>query len=93
MTYRSRIPVEAKVLACLRIFGRGSCAPSQADDIKELTANMIADFVKVKGMAVFIYPLFVKKPEGNYLKDVLALYARLRVDLPGAFLMVFQMSQ
>ena len=85
MRYRSRIPIEAKVLACLRILGRGSCA----DDISELSSNMMSESTIhpmfrtfVKGVQKHLFPLLVRKPEGTYLQEVLALYARL--GLPGA---------
>ena len=43
---RSSIPVEAKVLACLRMLGRGSCA----DEINELSSNLIREST--------VHPLF-----------------------------------
>ena len=39
LKYESRIPYEAKILACLRILGRSNCA----DDISELCGNAMGE--------------------------------------------------
>ena len=83
--YTSKIlPIEAKVLGCLRILGRDACA----DDITEDTGNIIGEstmhyvFKKfINGMTTKIYPRFMKLPTGEYLKEVLDVYAA--VGLPG----------
>ena len=80
----SKIPLELKVLGCLRILGRDACS----DDVTEVTQSFIAEstmnyvFKKfVNGIVNKIYPIFVKTPTGDYLKDVLKTYAS--VGLPG----------
>ena len=80
----SKIPLELKVLGCLRILGRDACS----DDVTEVTQTFIAEstmnyvFKKfVNGMVNKIYPIFVKTPTGDYLKDVLKTYAS--AGLPG----------
>jgi hypothetical protein len=79
------IPVELKVLACLRILGRGSCA----DEITELSSEMIGESTVytifrefVEGMAERVYDMYITEPTGLYLQEVLKVYARL--GLPGA---------
>ena len=78
------LSVELKVLACLRILGRGSCA----DEIKELSGESIGESTVhnifkqfVKGIAEHLFPIYVNMPEGKYLEEVLDTYARL--GLPG----------
>ena len=85
MTYESRIPIEAKVLACLRILGRDH----SADDINSDTGGMIGESTAnyifhqfVEGMAKFVYPNFVNLPQGDELQRVMSTYARL--GLPGS---------
>jgi len=79
------LPVELKVLTCLRILGRGSCA----DEIKELSGELLGESTVhvlfkqfVKGIAEHLFPIHVKIPEGTYLQEVLHVYSRL--GLPGA---------
>ena len=62
-TRKSRIPVEFKVLACLRVLGRDSCF----DDINELSGNMIGESTChyifrqfVLGMQEKLFPEYVK---------------------------------
>lgn len=81
----SKIPVEAKVLACLRILGRDSCA----DDINELSNNVIAESTMyyifkqfVNGIVVHVFDDIVTFPQGEKLQQVLDTYGRL--GLPGA---------
>ena len=85
MKYESmKPPIEAKILACLRILGRDSCA----DDVNELSANLIGEstvnyvFKKfVHNISRRVFPLFVKEPSGEYLDSILQVYASL--GLPG----------
>jgi len=60
---KSRIPVECKIMACLRVLGRDNCA----DDITELSGNMIGESTFytifkqfVHGMQEKIFPKYVK---------------------------------
>ena len=83
--YASKIPIQCKVLGCLRILARDACA----DDITEITNNNIGEstmnyvFKKfIHGIVEKIFPKFVKPAEGEYLKEVQASYEAL--GLPGA---------
>jgi len=74
------IPVALKVLACLRILGRGSCA----DEIKELSSEYIGESTVhvifkqfVKGVSTHLVPVYIKAPDGPYLEEILGTYARL----------------
>jgi hypothetical protein len=83
MTYESRIPIEAKVLACLRILGRDHSADDINDStgmIGESTANYIFHQF-VEGITKYVYPNFVQVPTGELLQKVLSTYSRL--GLPG----------
>jgi hypothetical protein len=78
--YHCRIPIEAKVLACLRILGRDA----SADDINELSSSIIGEstvnvlFKKfVVNFANTVYPTYVQIPSGDYLQEVLDVYSRL----------------
>ncbi len=83
-TYSNSVPTEIKILACLRILGRGNCA----DDISELshirpsTLNHIFK-VFVKNFSKHLKPLFIKLPTIDELVAVMDTYARL--GFPGAF--------
>jgi Plant transposon protein len=73
-----RIPIEMKVLLCLRILGRNSCA----DDASELSgvaeSSCLAFFkIFVKNFAKYIYPMYVKVPEGDNLARVMEVYRKL----------------
>ena len=81
---QSKIPIEAKVVACLRILARDHCA----DDIYELSHTVIGEstvyyiFKKfIHGVATKLFPIFVKFPTDEYLNRVLEVYSRL--GLPG----------
>jgi hypothetical protein len=76
------IPIELKIMAALRVLGRGSCCDDIAEmsEIGESTANHIFKMF-VQGMAKSIFPLFVKPPTGPYLEKMLQLYNLL--GLPG----------
>ena len=61
--YTSKIPIECKLLGCLRILGRDACA----DDVNEITGNCIGESTMnyvfkqfIHGMVNKIYPQFVK---------------------------------
>ena len=84
---KSRIPDEAKILACLRILGRDACA----DDISELSHDVIGEssvciILKqfIVGVLEHLYPSFVKlaTSDSDYLNEVLSTYAKL--GCPGA---------
>jgi hypothetical protein len=60
---KSRIPVECKIMACLRVLGRDNCA----DDIAELSGNMIGESTFytifkqfVHGMQEKIFPKYIQ---------------------------------
>ena len=83
--YTTRIPIEAKLLGCLRILGRDACA----DDITEITGNTLGEstmnyvFKKfIHGFQSKLYPLIVYPAKGEYLQEVMNTYAAL--GLPGA---------
>ena len=83
-TYESKIPIEAKVLACLRILGRGNCA----DDINEMSATVMGESTIntifktfIAGVVKHIYPSFIKPPEGALLQKVLKEFEL--IGLPG----------
>ena len=83
--YKTKIPTEAKVLACLRWLGRDDCA----DSIFESSSGIIGEstaypiFQKfVKGIVTYIYPVFVQFPTGKELDKVMHTYSQL--VLPGA---------
>ncbi|CAM9515210.1 unnamed protein product, partial [Ectocarpus fasciculatus] len=76
------IPLKIKVLACLRILGRGNCA----DEIAELSSisesHAIATFKTfVVGFVAAYYDMYVYFPEGEELKEVEAAYARMGLPL------------
>ena len=76
------IPLKIKVLACLRILGRGNCA----DEIAELSSisesHAIATFKNfVVGFVAAYYDMYVYFPEGEELKEVEAAYARMGLPL------------
>ena len=82
--YKCRIPIQAKILGCLRILARGNCA----DDVNELSNSVMGEstvnaiFTQfVTGMTTHIYPCFVKFPQGDLLTKILEQYAA--VGLPG----------
>ena len=77
------IPLEIKLLGCLRILGRDSCA----DDINELSgipgSSMNHLFKKFcTNFVQRIYPQFVKLPDKNKLKKIMEVYTKL--GAPGA---------
>ena len=83
--YKTKIPIQAKILSCLRWLGRDECA----DSINEASNQLIAEstaypiFRKfINGMVDKIYPCFVKFPTGAELDKVMHSYAEL--GLPGA---------
>ena len=81
---RSHIPTAAKVLSCLRILGRDSCA----DDINELSGNLIAESTAntifkqfIEGIKRSLYPKVVQLAKGDEKKKIKTTYAKL--GLPG----------
>jgi hypothetical protein len=73
MKYETKPPLEAKVLACLRILGRDSCA----DDVNKVTAHVIGESTAnyvfkqfIKNMTERVYHLLIKNPEGEDLKKI-----------------------
>ena len=84
MKYDTKPTIEAKILGCLRILGRGSCA----DDVNKLSANTLGEstmnyvFKKfIINMTKRVYHLFINAPQGEYSREVQDLYAAL--GLPG----------
>ena len=84
LLHRSPIPIEMKILSCLRILGRDNCA----DDISELTQHILGESTVhflfknfVKGMELLVYPKVCKFAEGKLFKQVLQVYQKL--GLPG----------
>lgn len=81
---KSRIPLEFKILLSLRILGRGNCA----DDIQEFIPSIghsTINFIFKEFVPAFVhhfYHIYVTVPEGNEMKKVMEVYARL--GLPGA---------
>ncbi|CAM9614188.1 unnamed protein product, partial [Ectocarpus fasciculatus] len=76
------IPIEFKVLACLRILGRGNCADEIAElsGISESHINKIfKDFVL--RISASCYDTYVYFPEGEQLKQVEAQYAKMGLPL------------
>ena len=78
-----KIPIEIKILGCLRILGRDSCADDifELSGIKESTMNNIFK-VFCKNFVERIYPLYVKLPDKNKLKKIMEVYTKL--GIPGA---------
>ena len=79
-----QIPIEIKILMCLRILGRNSIA----DDIKEFNGDCIGEstinsiFKKfVTNFAKRIYPTIVKLPTDQKLQSIMRVYQRL--GIPG----------
>ena len=61
MKYESRIPVEAKILACLRILGRDHCCDDINVDSNGLIGESTANYLFkqfVEGMATHVYSNF-----------------------------------
>lgn len=79
----SKIPIEFKVLCCLRILGRDSCADaiSELCGIGESTANAIFHTF-VEGCSGKLFSKYVYPPEGAYLRSVKDTYAKM--GFPGA---------
>lgn len=67
--HRVKIPIELKLLACLRMLGRGECADTVAElsEIPASTLNVI--FKKfIKNFSLALVPSVIKMPEGDDLK-------------------------
>ena len=84
LTNKSPIPIQLKILACLRILGRDNCA----DDINELSFELLGESTVhylfktfVENIALRVFPKFVKLSTGNQLQKVLDSFAK--VGLPG----------
>ena len=82
VTIKSQIPIEIRVLAALRVLGRGICCDDIAElgDMRASTANNIF-YHFVRGISEHLFADVVKVPEGDYLQQVLAAYANM--GLPG----------
>lgn len=81
--YKGGIPVEFKTLVGLRMLGRGNCT----DDIAEMSmigASTINVIFKqfIYGVSKHMFPVYVKPPTGDHLKEVMDTYCRL--GFPGA---------
>jgi hypothetical protein len=81
--HRVRVPLEFKILASLRILGRGNCV----DDISELShipnSSVLHYFHRfVDGFVECCYDEFVRMPEGEDLAQVMEMYSVL--GFPGA---------
>ena len=81
---KSPIPIELKILSCLRILGRDNCA----DDITELTQQILGESTVnfifkafVEGMELLVYPKVCKFASGKLFQQVLQIYSKL--GLPG----------
>ena len=81
---KSPIPIQLKILACLRILARDNCA----DDINELSFELLGESTVhnifktfVTNMAARVYPKLVKLAKGNQLQRVLSEFAK--IGLPG----------
>ena len=79
-----QIPIEIKILMCLRILGRNAIC----DDIKEFNGDCIGEstindiFKKfVTNFAKRIYPKIVKLPTDEKLQSIMRIYEKL--GLPG----------
>ena len=84
MKNKSPIPIELKVLACLRILARDNCA----DDIKELSFELLGESTVhsifktfVQNMSERVFPKVVKLSKGKQLQSVLDTFAK--IGLPG----------
>jgi hypothetical protein len=81
--HRARVPLEFKILASLRILGRGNCA----DDISELSQILNSSVTYyfhrfVESFVQHFYAEFVRMPEGEGLDKVMEMYSVL--GFPGA---------
>ena len=85
--YVTKIPTTARVLVCLRMLGRDSCA----DDMEELSSNLVSESAALytfhkflEGMVKRVYPIYVKSvlSDPKYLSQVMETYSML--GLPGA---------
>jgi len=84
LTNASPIPIELKILACLRILGRNNCA----DDVTELSHEILGEATVrflfktfVTNMAERVSPKFIKLAKGKQLAKVLDTFAK--IGLPG----------
>lgn len=84
MYYLAHIPIEIKIMVCLRILGRNCVCDDiyELSGVKESTSQYI--FKKfVEGFTKHLFPLYVKFPEGEKLVKTMQVFARL--GFPGAF--------
>jgi hypothetical protein len=83
LKYKSSLPIEVKVLACLRILGRDHSADDCNDACDAIGVSTINTVFKkfVKNVFERLYPLWVKFPSGQYLDQVMKAYSLL--GLPG----------
>ena len=84
LTNASPIPIELKILACLRILGRNNCA----DDVTELSHEILGEATVrflfktfVTNIAERVSPKFIKLAKGKQLEKVLDTFAK--IGLPG----------
>jgi len=84
MTNKSPIPIQLKIMACLRILARDNCA----DDINELSFQLLGESTVhnlfktfVTNVSIRIFPKVVKLSKGKELEAVLHSFAK--VGLPG----------
>jgi hypothetical protein len=81
----SKIPIEGKVLIGLRMLGSGAHTSIIADCTslffgQSTVLNIFHEFVA--GVTEHLFPIFVRFPTGDDLKEVMEVYSRL--GLPGA---------
>jgi hypothetical protein len=80
---RVRIPLELKVLMCLRILGRGNCCDEIAELSESFESSVLALFKTfVRNFVVAFYDVFIVFPTGPALQRVMNVYAR--AGAPGA---------
>ena len=73
-----KIPIEFKIMACLRILGRDSCLDDITDFIgmpMETVRSMFHKFID--GVATKLFPGIVSFPTGNELEEVMRKYESL----------------
>jgi hypothetical protein len=83
LKYDSSIPVECKVLACLRILGRDHSADDCNDACDAIGISTVRSTFHtfVENVSKRMFHLYVGFPTGDYLKEVMETYAKL--GLPG----------
>jgi hypothetical protein len=81
--YRTKIPIEIKLLLCLRVLGRDECMDSIGEFCQVRPNTCLFYFHKfIKNYPLFLKDKIIKLPDKDELSKIMAVYNKL--GLPGA---------